>query len=274
MVLVVSLAPTRTEILSRNDVHVSGVEGGPAIVLGPGFGCDQTMWAEVTPAFEQTHRVVLFDHVGSGASDLTAYDPQRHGTLDGYARDLLEILAALELTQVTFVGHSVSAMIGVLAANAQPGRIARLIMIGGSPRYVDDTGYVGGLSRSDVDDLLEALDVNYAEWSRSMAPVAMGTPDRPDLEDELEASFLRGDNDVARRFAHVTFLCDHRADVARVTVPTLILQSADDAIVPRTVAEYLHEQIAGSRLVVMQASGHYPHLSGPDEVARHIREFL
>lgn len=239
-----------------------------------GFGCDQTMWRHVAPAFEHSHRVVLFDHVGSGASDLTAYDRERYGTLDGYARDVLEILTTLALEDVTFVGHSVGAMIGVLAANAEPGRIGRLVMLGGSPRYVDDANYVGGFGRADIDEMLESLDRNFAEWSRAMAPVVMGTPDRPELEHELNASFLQTDAQVAQHFARVTFLSDHRGDLARVTVPTLILQSTDDAIVPPEVAGYMHEHVPDSRLVLMGATGHYPHLSGPDETVRRIREFL
>lgn len=268
-----SLAAT-SPALERNHVRVSGVPGAPAIVFGHGFGCDQTMWRHVVPAFEATHRVVLFDHVGSGRSDLTAYRRDRYASLHAYAEDLLEILDVLGLSGVTFVGHSISAMIGVLAANAAPGRIGRLVLLGGSPRYVDEPGYTGGFARADIDDLLEALESNHAEWSRSMAPVVMGTPGRPDLEEELSSSFLHTDAEVAAHFGRVTFLCDHRADVQRLQVPTLILQSTDDAIVPPAVATWLHEHIPGSRLVTLAATGHYPHLSGPSETVRRIQEFV
>lgn len=245
------------------------------LVFAHGFGCDQTMWRDVAPAFESTHRVVLFDHVGSGASDLSAYDPQRYRTLDGYAEDVLEILEILALDDVTFVGHSVSAMIGVLAAGAEPGAIGRLVLLGGSPRYLDDDdGYVGGFARADVDDLLEAMDRNFAEWSRSMAPVVMNTPGRPDLDAELEGAFLHNDTSSVRDFARATFLCDHRADVKKVAVPTLILQTSDDPIVPRAVADRLHEWIPGSRLVLLDATGHYPQLSRPEETIRALREFV
>ena len=262
-----------SQALERNHVRLSGVEGAPVIVFAHGFGCDQTMWRHVVPAFETTHRVVLFDHVGSGRSDLASYDRDRYVSLHAYAEDVLELLDVLGLHDVTFVGHSVSAMIGVLAANAQPGRIGRLVLLGGSPRYVDEPGYTGGFARADADDLLEALESNHAEWSRSMAPVVMGTPGRPDLEDELSSSFLHTDAEVAAHFGRVTFLCDHRADVQRVRVPTLILQSTHDPIVPAAVASWLHEHLPGSRLVALEATGHYPHLSGPSETVRRIREF-
>lgn len=261
-------------VLARNAVRVSGRRNGPAVVLGHGFGCDQRMWRHVAPAFEEDHRVVLFDHVGSGASDLTAYDGDRYATLDAYAADVVEILETLELRDVAFVGHSVSAMIGVLAANAAPGRIGRLALLGASPRYIDDAEYRGGFSRADVDDLLETLERNFAEWSRSMASIAVATPGRPDIEHELERSFLQTDAAVARQFGRATFLCDHRADLARVQVPTLVLHSTDDPIVPDEVAEYLHRHIAGSTLRRLHATGHYPHLSGPAETVRHLRDFL
>lgn len=262
------------EVLTRNNVRVRGVADGPAILFAHGFGCDQTMWRHVAAAFEPTHRVVCFDHVGSGGSDLAAYDRERYGTLRGYAGDVLQIIEALGLQDVVYVGHSVGAMIGVLAVTAQPERFSRLVMIGASPCYIDGDGYTGGFSHGDIDDLLESLDRNFEEWSKSMVPVVMGTPDRPDLEQELQASFLHSETAIAQHFGRVTFLSDHRADVARVAVPTLILQAAQDAIVPPVVAEYLHAAIPGSTLVWLAATGHYPLLTGPPEVARQIRAFL
>lgn len=264
----------RSPVLARNNVQVRGPADRPAIVFAHGFGCDQTMWRHMAPSFETTHRVVLFDHVGSGASDRTAYDRERYGRLAGYAQDVVEILDALDLEGVTYVGHSVGAMIGVLAAAAAPGRIGRLVLLGASPRYLDDGGYPGGFSREDIDDLLGSMDRNFAEWSRAMAPVVMNTPGRPDLVQELEGAFLHSDAEIAQHFGRVTFLSDHRADLDAVAVPTLILQSTDDPIVPMAVAEYLHEHIAGSRLVTLQATGHYPQLSGPEEAVRAIRELL
>jgi sigma-B regulation protein RsbQ len=261
-------------VLERNNVHVSGVPDGDVLMFAHGFGCDQTMWRHVAAAFEPTHRVVCFDHVGSGGSDLAAHDRERYSTLHGYADDVLQIIDALALTGVTYVGHSVGAMIGVLAVTARPAGFARLVVLGASPRYIDEEGYTGGFSAGDIDDLLEALDRNFEEWSKSMVPVVMGAPDRPDLQEELQASFLHSETEIAQHFGRVTFLSDHRADVARVSVPTLILQAAGDAIVPPAVAEYLHRAIPGSRLVWLEATGHYPLLTGPPEVARQIRGFL
>ena len=244
------------------------------MLFAHGFGCDQNMWRLVTPAFEKDHRIVLFDHVGAGSSDLSAYDRDRYASLDGYAADVLEICRALDLTDVTFVGHSVSSMIGVLAAIEEPERFARLVLVGPSPRYVDDEGYVGGFARADIDELLDSLDSNFLGWSSVMAPVIMGNPDRPELGDELTNSFCRTDPDIAADFARVTFLSDNRADLARVTVPTLVLQCSEDAIAPRAVGEYVHREVADSRLAVLDAVGHCPNLSAPEETIAAIKAFL
>ena len=244
------------------------------MLFAHGFGCDQNMWRLVTPAFEDEYRIVLFDHVGAGGSDLSAYDRERYGSLDGYARDVLEICAALDLEGVTFVGHSVSAMVGVLAAIAEPGRFAGLVLVGPSPRYVDDEGYVGGFSRADIDELLESLDSNFLGWSSAIAPVIMGNPDRPELGDELTSSFCRTDPDIASQFARVTFLSDNRADLANVRTRTLVLQCRDDAIAPQAVGEFVHRRIQGSRLVVLDAVGHCPNLSAPAETVAAMKTFL
>ena len=251
-----------------------GLPSGPPMLFSHGFGCDQNMWRLVAPAFEEDHRVVLFDHVGAGSSDLTAYDRRRYDSLEGYADDVLEICEALELTGVTFVGHSVSAMIGVLAALRAPDRFARLVLVSPSPSYIDDGDYVGGFGRADIEELLESLDSNFLGWSSAMAPVIMGNPDRPELGEELTNSFCRTDPDIARHFAHVTFLSDNRGDLPRVRIPTLILQCADDAIAPQSVGAYVHEQIAGSELVLLDAVGHCPNLSAPEETVAAIKAFL
>jgi sigma-B regulation protein RsbQ len=261
-------------ILSRTNVRVSGRPDGQPMLFAHGFGCDQNMWRFVAPAFEDTYRVILFDHVGAGRSDLSAYDPERYGSLAGYADDVLEICRELDLTDVVFVGHSVSAMIGVLAATREPGRFAKLVLIGPSPRYVDDDGYVGGFSQDDIDELLESLDSNYLGWSSAMAPVIVGNPDRPELGEELTNSFCRTDPSIARRFARVTFLSDNRADLAKVGVPTLVLQCTDDAIAPTPVGEYVHSRIAGSRLVMLDATGHCPNLSAPAETVAAMKAWL
>ena len=244
------------------------------MLFAHGFGCDQNMWRLVAPAFEDSHRVVLFDHVGAGQSDSSAYDRNKYSTLDGYATDILEICRALQLSDVVFVGHSVSAMMGVLAAAREPDRFKALVLVGPSPRYIDDQDYVGGFSRQDIEGLLSSLDSNYLGWSSSMAPVIMGNADRPELGQELTNSFCRADPDIASHFARVTFFSDNRQDLASVRTPALILQCSDDVIAPDAVGEYVHRQMPGSRLVRMQATGHCPNLSAPDETVRAIESFL
>jgi sigma-B regulation protein RsbQ len=262
------------DTLQRNNVVVSGIADGPTLVFAHGFGCDQNMWRFVAPEFEATHRVVLFDHVGAGRSALTAYDPDRYSTLGGYAVDVVEVLQALDATGATFVGHSVSSMIGVLAAARAPGLIGRLVLVGPSPRYIDDDGYTGGFTQEDIDGLLDSLDSNYLGWSGAMAPVIMGNADRPELGAELTNSFCRTDPEIARHFARVTFTSDNRADLATVSVPTLVLQCSDDVIAPDVVGQYVHEHITGSTLVRLAATGHCPNLSAPAETAAAILEFL
>jgi sigma-B regulation protein RsbQ len=262
------------DVLARNNVRVSGQPDGPAMVFAHGFGCDQNMWRFVAPAFEADYRVVLFDHVGAGASDLAAFDAERHGSLTGYADDVVEILRALELSDAVFVGHSVSSMIGVLAAARAPETIGKLVLVGPSPRYIDDDGYIGGFGVEDIEELLVSMESNFLGWSSAMAPAIMGNADRPELGEELTASFCRTDPEIAARFARVTFMSDNRADLATVGVPTLVLQCSDDVIAPDAVGEYVHERIAGSVLVRMAATGHCPNLSAPQETIDAIRAFL
>jgi sigma-B regulation protein RsbQ len=259
--------------IRRNNVHIEGIDG-PPMLFAHGFGCDQNMWRLVAPAFTEAYRVVLFDHVGAGGSDLSAYDKRKYSRLDGYAADVLEICAELRLSDVVFVGHSVSAMIGVLAARLQRERFKALILVGPSPRYINDVDYVGGFSREDIDGLLSSLDSNYLGWSSAMAPVIMGNPGRPELGAELTNSFCRTDPDIAADFARVTFLSDNRQDLAQVTTPTLILQCSEDVIAPDSVGEYVHRQMPASQLVRMRATGHCPNLSAPVETIAAIRAFL
>ena len=246
-----------------NNVLLTGRDDGPVVMLAHGFGCDQNMWRLVAPGLARDFRVVLFDHVGSGRSDRSAWRPERYATLDGYADDVLRICHELELPPVVFVGHSVSAMIGVLAAIREPDRFSKLILLGPSPRYIDDGGYRGGFSEADIGELLESLDSNYLGWSAAMAPVIMGNPERPELGEELTNSFCRTDPEVARAFARATFLSDNRADLGQVTVPTLVLQCSSDVIAPPEVGAFVHAQIPGSRLVTLPATGHCPQLSAP-----------
>ncbi len=262
------------DVVSRNNVTVAGNPEGRPMMFAHGFGCDKNMWRFVAPAFEPRYRTVLFDYVGAGGSDLTAYDSQRYRTLDGYALDVLEICDALNLRDVVFVGHSVSAMVGVLAAAAAPERFGALVLIGPSPRYVNEAEYVGGFTDEDIDGLLASLDSNYLGWSSAMAPVIMGNPDRPELGSELTASFCRTDPEIQKRFARATFLSDNRKDLGRVKVPTLVLQCSDDVIAPDAVGQYVHERIAGSAFVKLRATGHCPNLSAPDETVAAIAAFL
>jgi sigma-B regulation protein RsbQ len=261
-------------VSTRNDVRVSGVPGARPVLFAHGYGCDQNMWRFVAPDFEVDHQVVTFDHVGFGRSDLSAYDPVKYNSLRGYAADVVEIVRDLRLTDVVFVGHSVSAMIGVLAHLQAPELFGALVMVGPSARYLDDEDYVGGFTRPAMTDLLDALDANHLAWSATIAPMIMGNPDRPELAEELTESFCRTDPDVARQFARVAFLSDNRADLPGVSVPTLVLQCSADVIAPETAGRYVHEHVAGSVFTQLAATGHCPNLSAPDETTAAIRAFL
>ncbi|MFD6951722.1 sigma factor sigB regulation protein rsbQ [Nocardiopsis sp. TSRI0078] len=262
------------DILSRNNVTVTGAAEGPVVVLAHGFGCDQNMWRLVVPALAERYRVVLFDYVGSGGSDPSAWSEERYSSLEGYAQDVVEVCRELDLDRAVFVGHSVSAMVGVLAARAVPERIRALVMVAPSPRYIDDEGYRGGFTAGDIDELLDSLESNYLGWSSAVAPMIMGTPERPELEQELTDSFCATDPDMARVFARTTFLSDNRADLRGVEVPTLVLESARDLIAPREVGSFVHSAIPSSRLVTLDATGHCPHLSAPQATAEAVLDFL
>lgn len=257
----------------RHHVTEAG-DGTRPMLFAHGFGCDQRMWRLVAPAFERDHRVILFDYVGSGRSDVAAWTPARYGSLAGYAQDVVDVVEALDLRDVVFVGHSVSSMIGVLAAARVPDRFARLVLVGPSPRYVDEPpAYVGGWQRADLEALLDTMDRNYLGWAASLAPAVAG-PGRPEVTAEFEASFCSTDPAIARRFAEATFLGDNRADLASVRVPTLVIQTSEDVIAPPVVGEYVHRAIPGSTLRVLEAAGHAPHLTHPAATIAAIRAFL
>jgi sigma-B regulation protein RsbQ len=258
-------------VLERNNVKVSGAAAGTPLLFAHGFGCDQHVWRLVTPAFEASHPIVLFDAVGAGESDLSAYDVERYGTLEGYADDVVEICVALGLSDVVFVGHSVAAMVGVLAAIRRPGLFRQLVLVAPSPRYLDDVGYEGGFERSDIDGMLEALGSNYLGWASTMAPAIIGNADRPELGEDLTNSFCRTDPAIAEHFARVTFLSDNRDDLRRVSTPTLVLQCSDDLLAPDAVGAFVHRSVPGSSLMRLDATGHCPNLSAPDEVIAAIR---
>lgn len=263
-------------VVARNNVTIHGAEDAPVLVFAHGFGCDQTMYRRLLPSFVDAFRVVLFDHVGSGGSDAGAYDPVEYGSLHRYALDIVEICDALQLREVTLVAHSVGAMMAIAAAVERPDLFARLVLLAPSPSYLDDpeTGYVGGLSADDVQDLLDSLDDNHLAWATAMAPVVMGNADAPELTDELEGSFCRVDPGVMRTFARVTFLSDVRELLPQVGVPSLIVQCSNDALAPLVVGDYLHAKLPSSELVVLKATGHVPQASAPAETAAAILRYL
>lgn len=244
------------------------------MMFAHGFGCDQNLWRLVAPAFEPDYKVVRFDYVGSGRSDVSQYDPVRYATLDGYAQDVLDVCGALDLRDVVFVGHSVSSMIGLLAATREPERFDRLVLVGPSPCYINDGEYIGGFERADVEGLLELMDKNYIGWANFLAPVVMKNDHRPELTRELNDSFCSTDPKIARRFAEATFLSDNRADLPLVSVPSLILQCTDDAIAPDAVGAYLARTLPHSTLRTLEATGHCPQLSHPEETIEAIRTYL
>jgi sigma-B regulation protein RsbQ len=260
-------------VIERNNVHVRG-SGKRAIVFAHGFGCDQNMWRFMVPAFEKDFMTVVFDHVGAGGSDLSAYDRIKYSSLSGYADDVVEIGRELELKDAVFVGHSVSSMIGVLAAQKAPGMFGKLVLVGPSARYIDDEGYLGGFSAKQIEELLQFLESNHMGWSAQMAPMIMGNPDRPELGQELTNSFCRTDPEIAKAFARVTFTSDNRNDLAGVTVPTLVLQCSEDIIASQQVGEFVNRNIPESRMIVLKATGHCPNLSAPEEVIAAMRTFV
>ncbi|KQV82122.1 alpha/beta hydrolase [Rhizobium sp. Root1220] len=260
-------------VLQRNNVILNG-SGSQSMVFSHGFGCDQNMWRLVSPAFESTFKTVLFDHVGAGRSDLGAYDPEKYSNLSGYADDLVEIGQALDLKDAVFVGHSVSAMIGVLASLKAPRMFESLVLVGPSPRYIDDEGYYGGFKSGDIDELLDSLADNHMGWSAAMAPAIMANSDRPELGQELTDSFCRTDPEIAKQFAKVTFTSDNRAELPLVTARTLVLQCKDDIIASEVVGEYVREAIPNCSYKLLDATGHCPNLSAPAEVVEAIREFV
>jgi sigma-B regulation protein RsbQ len=260
-------------IYRRNNINIVG-SGAKTMLFAHGYGCDQNIWRFVVPAFENEYRIVLFDHVGAGKSDSTQYQPEKYGSLQGYADDVLEIMDAAGGEPAIFVGHSVSAVIGILAAQKNPEAFERLVLIGPSPCYINDGDYIGGFSKKDIEGLLETLDSNYLGWSSAITPAIMGNADRPELAAELNESFCRTDPEIAKHFAKVTFLSDNRRDLAGVKTPALILQCSEDVIAPNCVGEFVNRSLSGSKLVTLRATGHCPHLSAPRETAAAIRTYL
>ena len=264
---------TPMNILERNNVTVKG-KGRQPLLFAHGYGCDQNMWRHITPAFEEKYKIILFDHIGFGNSDTTTYTKERYASLQAYANDILEICRELALQDVIFVGHSVSAMIGVLAAITEPERFSKLVLISPSPSFINDGDYTGGFTREAIDGLLDSLESDYLGWSNTIAPVIMGNPDRPELGRELAGSFCKSHEGIARDFAHLTFLSDLRQELPLVKTEALILQCSDDVIAPLSVGEYTHRHLQGSRLVILDATGHCPNLSAPAETIEAMKGFL
>lgn len=260
-------------IIKRNNVRVIG-QGRQTLMFAHGFGNDQNSFNAIVPAFENNYKIVLFDYVGAGQSDLSAYDEQRYKTLHGFALDVVEICNALDLHDVIFIGHSVSSMIGVIAAELEPSRFQKLVFIGPSPRYINEDGYHGGIDLNDLEDLMAVMDSNYLGWSSTMAPAIVGNPDRPELGQRLTASFQAADPTIARNFGRVTFYSDHRDKLPFVKVPSLTIQGQDDVITSVTVANYVHKHTPGNQLVILNSSGHCPHLSDPEAIISAIKNFI
>lgn len=260
-------------VLKRNNVTIKG-NGKIPMLFAHGYGCDQNMWRFIVPAFENDYKIILFDHVGFGQSDASGYTPKKYGSLQAYADDILEICQALNLTEIIFVGHSVSAIIGILAAIKAPEIFQKLVLVGPSPRYINEPDYKGGFAREEITGLLEALDSNYLAWAAAIAPVIMGNDNQPELSDELAQSFCRSNVEIAKNFAYLTFLSDNRADLKKLRTKSLILQCQEDVIAPVEVGEYMHKNLADSQLVIMNATGHCPNLSAPEETIDAIKAFL
>ncbi|HZP85322.1 MAG TPA: alpha/beta hydrolase [Burkholderiales bacterium] len=258
----------------RNNVTIRGLETGPTIVFAHGFGCDQNMWRFVAPAYERTHRLVLFDYVGCGRSDWSAFNAARYASLDGYARDVLDVCEAADVHDAIFVGHSVSGVIGLLAAVREPARFSKLVMLAPSPRYVNDPPYTGGFERRDLEELLSLMDHNYIGWASHLAPIVMGNPEGTPLTDELRDSFCSTDPVASKAFARATFFADNRGDLAKAPVPSLIVQVRHDAIAPVEVGQYMRVHMPESELVIIDAAGHCPHMSHPDLTLQAMHRFI
>lgn len=260
-------------IFSRNNINITG-KGKQPMLFAHGFGCDQQSWQFITDAFSEDYKIILFDYVGAGNSDLSAFDPEKYSRLEGYAEDVLNICESLDLRDVIFVGHSVSSMVGILAANKKPEYFEKLILIGPSPRYLNDEGYLGGFERKDLESLFEFMDSNYLGWSGAMAPAIMGNASRPELGQFLTTSFCTTDPEMARSFARTTFFSDNRGDLKDLKIPSLTLQCREDIIAPEQIGEFVQKNTPGNTLYMMDATGHCPHISAPEETIRAIKSFL
>ncbi len=267
--------PDQVEVLNRNNVLVKGHERGrPALVFVNSFGSEQSVWRSVAPHFAADHRIVLFDHAGIGRGQLSAANAVKYASLQGYADDLLEVCHAVGADDAVLVGHSVGAVIGMLAAIRWPAAFRQLVMIAPSPCYLNDGSYLGGFEREDLDTLLEAMDADYRRWTHQVAPLIVGNEDRPELAWDLEASLNRLDPDAAKRFARLSFRRDVRSELPLLSTPAAVLMCTDDNMVPDVVGEFLHDSIPDCELIQLQATGHCPHMSAPQELTEVLRGLL
>lgn len=262
-----------SDVLARHNVKIFG-KGTQPLLFSHGLGCDQNVWHLIVPAFQNDYKIILFDFIGSGQSDISSYNKEKYASLHGYADDVLAICEKLQLKEVILVGHSVSSVIGILAAIKNPTVFSRLIMIGPSPRYINEPGYIGGFEKDEIDELLALMRDNYRDWAAFFGPKAMANPERPELSENLIDSLCTADPAITYDFAKATFLSDNRNDLPILKTPSLILQTAEDIVAPLQVGEYMHKNIPGSTLCNMNATGHFPHLSAPQETIELIKNYL
>ncbi|WP_334063868.1 alpha/beta fold hydrolase [Alteromonas genovensis] len=263
-----------TDIIKRNNVRFFG-NGEVTLLLAHGFGCDQRMWDHLIPYLENDYKIVLFDYVGCGQSDLSAFDKKRYSQLSGYAKDVEEICDALSLSNVIFIGHSVSSTIGMHAAIERPDLISKLIMICPSPCFLNlPPDYMGGFEKDDLEELINLMDKNYLGWASYFAPLVVGEGHDESVKQEMEDSFCSTDPSYAKPFAKATFFADDRYLMPKLGTPTLILQSQDDSLASVEVGRYMNKAIEHSKLIVLEAKGHCLHMTTPEQVACAIGEFL
>ncbi len=261
--------------LIRNNVTVTGnPQSTRTLVFVHGFGTDQSAWRDVCAPLGADHRIVLLDNVGAGGSAPQAFVQHRYLDLHRYANDLLEVCHALDVQGGVMIGHSAGAMVGALAALREPQRFDKLVLIGASPRYMDEPGYHGGFTTDGLNALYRAVSASPSDWADQFAPAAMGNADRPSLAQHFADTIKRIPKEQVLTVLCAIFQSDHRAEIARLTQPTLLIQARDDIAVPLEVAQYLHAHIRDSRLEVVNASGHLPHISAPLEVLRVLLPFL
>lgn len=261
-------------IIARNNVKIFG-EGEQTLLLAHGFGCDQNMWRFVKSDLGKKYRLVLFDYVGSGKSDLASFSSEKYSALDGYAENIIDVCRALNLEKVTIVGHSVSSMIGLIASIDSPQYFANMVMICPSPCFLNfPPNYFGGFERKDLEELIDLMDKNYIGWANYLAPLVMGSNNSPELIGEMSGSFCSTDPIIARVFAEATFFSDHRDILPKAKHPALVLQSRVDALASPSVGEYVQNNLPNSKMEIIDAEGHCLHMTCPEKIVQQIIDFV